>query len=688
MTMKRIKIRSDDATNEGKILRFEESIDLESLILKIAHKLGVVIDSNYTVDDQLELRLQGNLLEHTNEIDAEDDIVLVQKSTVVNAHTQQSNMGTAASVGEPRTVAEESTEEKTRHDANSRSWNDCWAYDPNAVQGKRKRTKRDPFNVTNATVGNETRRPSGTANDDGNRGNRKGTTNDSDVEDTTEQEKQNRATEEAKQEVLELSSDEDADNSDDDESDDDGSIEEGSDAWDPSSDEEDEDFDVEYIKEIRKKPATNIKKNPKPPPEAPLKVIMEAKDLPSAPGLPAEVDDTPSGLDEVSTLIDVAGRKKADGAVKDRIIKLLNTGFHDQSNENEAKNAMKLAQRLMKKHNLSQAILLKERQDKNEKEQNGGAANDEILKGGIVKVCIVNRKTNKPAIFARWIANLTDPIGKNFDVKSYHIVSRGRKCIVAFYGIYTNCQLAAYAFRVATERISQMTAVYKPEKSDFDMFMTSIRNGSAAASTKSSRLSYALGIVKGIDQDVERNIRLEKERQEQKLAKARMAVKTGEAYQESDDEDGTGELGDGLDNNEGFGFSHSSGAASDEDKKPAAKVSTVAGEANESDSDDDDIPLVQLGKPKAKSKAELEADRRLKELENLQQAAIVLVDHREKIAEQVLENNGIKLRQGRQRKAITFDRKSYHRGVEDAKEIDINQRAIRDEVKIKKEEKK
>jgi hypothetical protein len=504
---------------------------------------------------------------------------------------------------------------------------------------------------------------------------------DSDVEDITEKIKAESRKKKAKQEILFLSSDEDAEESDeDDDDDDDGSVEEGSDAWDPSSaeEEESEDSDFDYEEEEKKVTSSkNRKTTKKPPPEAPLKVIMEAKDLPSAPGLPAEMDDTPSGLDEVSTLVDGTGRKKSDRAVKDRIIKLLNTGFHDQSNENEAKNAMKLAQRLMKKHNLSQAILLKERQDKNEKEQNGGPANDEILKGGIVKVHIVNRKTDKPALFARWISDLTRPITNNFDVKAYSTVSRGHKCMVAFYGIYTNCQLAAYAFRVATERISQMTAAYKPAKNMFD----------SNISTKSSRLSYAIGIVKGIGQDVKRNIRMEKERQERKLQRARLAATKGEAYQESDNEDD--DSFDGDDNKEGAGFSLA-GGVSDEDKKPAAKVSTVAEEDNKNDGDGDDESLAQLGKTTAKAKlaAELETGRRLQELENLQQAAIVLVDHREKIAEQVLKDRGLKLGSAIKRKAITFDKRSYRQGVEDAKEIDINQRAIRDEVKIKKEEKR
>ena len=64
----------------------------------------------------------------------------------------------------------------------------------------------------------------------------------------------------------------------------------------------------------------------------------------------------------------------------------------------------------------------------------------------------------------------------------------------------------------------------------------------------------------------------------------------------------------------------------------------------------------------------------------------MLVNHREKVAEDVLKDNGIKLVSSRKRKAINFDRRSYRKGMEDAKEIDLNQRAIRNEVKVKKEE--
>ena len=383
------------------------------------------------------------------------------------------------------------------------------------------------------------------------------------------------------EESLELCLDEGARESDDEEDDDDnGSVEEGSDAMETSAmEEESEDSDSDHEEEEKNVTSSkNRKTTKKPPPEAPLKVIMEAKDVPLAPGLP-------SGLDEVSTLVDGTVHKKADRAVKDRIIRLFNSLIHE-ANKDKAKKTAKLAQRLMKKHHLSQAI---ERQDKNENEQNGGIANNEILKGGIVQVHIVNRKTDKPALFARWICNLMEPIENNFDVKSYYTVSRERHCKVVFYGIYTDCQLAAYNFCLATEKISQMTAAYKlPNRSG--------RVSGDNFSKKRSKMSYAMGLVEGTRK------RVEKEQQEHNSQRARLAA--------TKDDD--------------------AGGVSDEDKKPAAKGSTVAEKDNDNDSDDES--LSQTGKR-----------RRLKELENLEQAEIVLAVHCEKIEKQVLKNKGIAL---------------------------------------------
>jgi hypothetical protein len=397
-----------------------------------------------------------------------------------------------------------------------------------------------------------------------------------------------------------------------------------------------------------------LKRNPKKPIESPLEVIMNGRDIPSAPGKSDHRSEDNDAMEEKSLLVDGAGKKKAEQDVKHRIIKLLNTGFHDQSNEHEAKNAMKLAQKLMRKHNLSQALLLKEREAKNSQ----NAQDEEVLKGGMVRVSIINRKTRKVAVFAQWIARLTLPILKNFGVHGYTSTRRGVRCDVVFFGIYTNAQLAGYAFKVAIERIAQMMAEYQPQKDWRDI------------STKSSRLSYAIGIARGISEDVEKNLETEEEQRKRKLERARLAGSKGEAYAESDDEDF------GIDN-EGPGIyvtNEEVGSNNDVSRNSLPPNHISSSEAKPD--------------PQPRSLSGIDLENRVEELEKEEQAALVLVDYNEKVAKEVLKEHNIELSAvRRQSSAINFDNRSYEKGIEDAKEIDINQRAIRDEVKVKVEKK-
>ena len=401
--------------------------------------------------------------------------------------------------------------------------------------------------------------------------------------------------------------------------------------------------------------------------DPPLQVHMNEQDTPSAPGVNSEDLSDSEDFSEVATLTSFGDHVKfdTDQAVKSKIIKLLNTGFHDGSNEHEAKKAMKHAQRLMQKHNLSQALLLKEREE--ESSIVGGVDDGEkVLKGGLVKVRIVYRKTQKPAQMARWISKLMGTVAKNFGVKSYKTVRRGRKCCATFYGIYMNCQLAAYAFRVAVERISQMAAEHKPAPG-------------SSVSTKSSRLSYALGIKRGIADAVDENIEQEKKRHERKLERARRAVASGEAYEESDDEKDDDDDDDESDSKGngggGIGFSFPS--------TPPGNVSVGKGRDNEENCANE--PCESAGRNDSK----ISGAQRLKEVEKEEQTALVLVNHQEKVAEKVLKDNGIKLHSGRKRKRIAWDHASYKKGILDSKEIDLNQRAIQDDwtKKVKKEEK-
>ncbi|KAL7539449.1 hypothetical protein ACHAXR_009332 [Thalassiosira sp. AJA248-18] len=365
--------------------------------------------------------------------------------------------------------------------------------------------------------------------------------------------------------------------------------------------------------------------------ESPIEIIIDDNDLPTCPGAKSAHDNDSSVSDNTS------------GAIKQRIVKLLNTGFHGTANEHEARNAMKLARRLCEKHNLDQAVLLQERGDGSLNDFS--TTNDSSLQGGIVTAKIRNRKKQTPpALLSRWHDFLVKPVCMNFHVEAFKTVARSTprragECSVTFYGIRTNAQLAAYAFKIASERISLMAAIYEaPRKGQ-------LSRAKQQAETRNARLSYALGIVNGLGKDVRKGLQEEEERRKDNLKKAQMAAKTGEAYHE--------------DNSDG-GYDGHSG---DSD-----------GRADSSKSAQDNVGNSQINHNKESSHTETQLD----QLERENTAQLALVDHRKNIASGVLKSNKIKVCSARKHKSITLNPNAYKKGVIDSKEIDLNQQAIQE----------
>ncbi len=273
--------------------------------------------------------------------------------------------------------------------------------------------------------------------------------------------------------------------------------------------------------------------------ESPIEVLLDAEDVPMCPGQrPTDEED------EGQCSTNEKDSNDVDHSIKQRIVKLLNTGFHAESNENEARNAMKLARRLMERYNLDQSVLLQERGD--------GSLNDfstttddkdgpSGLRGGIITVTIQHRKNHTPLhSLPRWMDFLVQPICANFHVDAFKSLTKGNKyrggeCTVSFYGIRTNSQLAAYAFKIAAERISHMTALYQPVTS-------------GGKETRNARLSYSLGIVIGLDRDVTESLRREEERRKSKLNRARRAAESEEACHEDNNHDEDSAAGEDSDN--------------------------------------------------------------------------------------------------------------------------------------------
>ncbi|GMH73869.1 hypothetical protein TL16_g06309 [Triparma laevis f. inornata] len=289
------------------------------------------------------------------------------------------------------------------------------------------------------------------------------------------------------------------------------------------------------------------------------------------------------------------GAEDLQAKVKDRIVKMLNVGLSGGSTEAEAQQAMKLAQRLMKKNNIRQVEMMKER--------NGGEikTNEGTLKGGLVTVKLYNRKGNvELSTMPRWLDFLQRPVANNFGVKGYHTRMRAKRdgkarFTMTFYGIYSNCQLAAWAFKVAAEKVSIMMGEHTPNAS-----AVILSGGSKASYTRNARMSYALGMVDGLKRSVSDNKKMEEERREARLRRARLAIKNGEAYEDSDsDEGGWGGGGGFGDVDFDFDFGGSGAGAG----------------VGESDSDsDDDMPISSL--PLVK---EVKEEKKVK-LENMRRA--------------------------------------------------------------------
>ncbi|KAL3826935.1 hypothetical protein ACHAXA_006015 [Cyclostephanos tholiformis] len=366
---------------------------------------------------------------------------------------------------------------------------------------------------------------------------------------------------------------------------------------------------------------TNKRRRSKRNAESIIEVIIDERDVPLCPGATIARDDD----NDISHDGPAALGTGVDWTIKQRIVKLLNTGFHEESNEHEARNAMRLARRLMERYNLDQALLLQERGDGSLNDFSTANDDDDdnsSLRGGIVTVNIRNRKSGEPTSLHRWCDFLIDTVCMNFRVEAFTTVARGppRECSVTFYGIRTNAQLAAYAFKITSERCSMMAAAYEPPRKV-------LSTGKRVVGTRNARLSYALGIVDGLERDVKDGLRREEERRKEKLKRAHDAAKRGEPYHQDDD-------------------------VSDEEGAAPIKTDDIIDNTN--------TIAHQLDK-----------------LERENTAHLALIDHHKQIASDVLKSKKIKLQSSRKYTSITLNRDAYDRGVIDSKEIDLNQRAIK-----------
>ena len=180
--------------------------------------------------------------------------------------------------------------------------------------------------------------------------------------------------------------------------------------------------------------------------------------------------------------------------IKERIRKMLSLGLHAETGEAEAEASMRMAEKLLSKHNLRQADVLHE---------------DHVpvgLRAGKAVVHLRSTKDHSPCQTRRWMQTLCTAVKTNFECSAYfnsHGQAGGRfrpVCDFTFYGIGTNASLAAFAFAAAFNRIAILSAahVLPPDEYETKKRRGIVRCGSKGAYTSAARESYRVGLARGL----------------------------------------------------------------------------------------------------------------------------------------------------------------------------------------------
>ena len=275
-----------------------------------------------------------------------------------------------------------------------------------------------------------------------------------------------------------------------------------------SSEESDEDDEVEFV-EAKAVPSRPLSQSParkkrsvttRPKSNAVKKPLIygyiDPADLPMAPGtLDSSQGEEAGPLPTASSSSCSATTPEPSDAslvnIKARIAKMLQLGLHASTSEAEAQHAMRLAQKLLQKFNLTQAAVML---SLNTQEEKDSALQDvEALQGGLVTMQIrrVVRSPGlgigtdpssglyyAPATSSSWIIWLAGTVALNFQVKTYYV---GPTAKYTFYGLKTNAQLAGYAFKIAVEKIVIMKDLFVPPPGEYEDMR---RRGQTACASK------------------------------------------------------------------------------------------------------------------------------------------------------------------------------------------------------------
>ena len=222
-----------------------------------------------------------------------------------------------------------------------------------------------------------------------------------------------------------------------------------------SDEEEEEESDEEYVKDSTKGTTRESKNSG---------VTFEARMVDAAPPT-----DTSASNDMV-----------------DKIRHMLERGMHPNTPESEAVQSMRLADKMLKKHNVSQADIM------------ASTGNVSHVDGSMYKVKLYHIPGGSACCTKQWFHTLAKTMTENFDCKSFYNVTRA-ECCWTFYGISTNAFSASLAFTNAFNRIAYFLYKYKVDPQDYNRKVSSGEiSMSRLAFTKASKVSYCEGLAKGL----------------------------------------------------------------------------------------------------------------------------------------------------------------------------------------------
>lgn len=320
-------------------------------------------------------------------------------------------------------------------------------------------------------------------------------------------------------------------------------------------------------------------------------------------------------------------QNQAQGGVQERIRKMLELGLHPDTPDIEAQQALKNAQRLLTKHNLQQAEVMK-----------GSLKNLNALKGGMRVVELRSRGTNGgPGRFEQWIHELANIIAKYFDTQYY--VQRHSLPQVVFYGIKQNADCAGFAFAATFNRIVNLSANYIPTKLSDPQKLNKEANLRAdikqGVHSRVSRMSYRHGIVAGLME----------------------AVKISQLHQKSTR---NAEIKESRERNDII------------NRKPVSDDDYTS-DSDYSSAEDSDGSIGQEYSSKGK-KADGGSSRMCQEEKFAAVSAIIV--HSKKVGDDFLKEKQIKVREQKREGPKIWDGDAFVKGKKDSKTIDIGQKGI------------